>query len=287
MSVFTRTTTVVAATAAALILGSGVALAHVSVNPSTVAAGGYTVLTFRVPNESPTASTVSVEIDLPADTPFASVRAKQTPGWSVELMKEKLPAVVSQGTTNIDEAILKVVFTADKGASISPNQFADFDLSVGPVPTVPTITFAAVQTYSDGKVVTWNEATPASGDEPDHPAPVLTISGEETGDHHGAAAPGSVSVTAADTPPMMAAGENDSTARTLGIVGVILGALGLGGAVLALRGRKPAGRVDRGPQRDKIGGCSESSRRGSGGDCQRPRATRRWHCPRPQRFDRH
>ena len=45
--------------------------------------------------------------------------------------------------------------------------------------------FKATQTYSNGEEVAWIEDTPASGEEPEHPAPVLKLTAA-TGDEHGA-----------------------------------------------------------------------------------------------------
>jgi hypothetical protein len=60
------------------------------------------------------------------------------------------------------------------GEGISPGQFVDFPVSLGVLPTSGTMTFKAVQTYSSGEVVRWDQV--AVGDaEPEHPAPVLTL----------------------------------------------------------------------------------------------------------------
>src|SRR6476660_3788485 len=92
-----RVITTVSLTAIALVVGASAASAHVTVNPSEAAAGGFTKLTFRVPNESPTAGTVAVTVDLPADHPFAYVSVKQVPGWSVVPTTSTLPAPVTEG----------------------------------------------------------------------------------------------------------------------------------------------------------------------------------------------
>ena len=47
------------------------AAAHVSADPSEVASGGFTVITFRVPNETSDANTTKLEITFPEDAPFA------------------------------------------------------------------------------------------------------------------------------------------------------------------------------------------------------------------------
>ncbi|MFC4148694.1 DUF1775 domain-containing protein, partial [Micromonospora mangrovi] len=67
----------IAAGAAALTLGlAGPAAAHVTVNPSTAVQGGWTKVSFRVPNETDTADTTKVEVNLPTATPIASVSLK-------------------------------------------------------------------------------------------------------------------------------------------------------------------------------------------------------------------
>ena len=60
-------------TAALLAAGAAAASAHVHVDSDDPAAGGYSHLTFNVPNESATAKTSKLEVTLPTDTPFTSV----------------------------------------------------------------------------------------------------------------------------------------------------------------------------------------------------------------------
>ena len=80
---------------AALIAGTAAAAqAHVQVDPDTTA-GSFSQLTFRVPNESPTASTIKVSVELPTDKPFLSVSTKPLPGWDVSLSKAALPKPVT------------------------------------------------------------------------------------------------------------------------------------------------------------------------------------------------
>lgn len=249
-----RTAAALAVSAAITLVAAGPALAHVTVNPDTAAPGSYSKLTFRVPNESATATTVKVEIGLPNDTPFASVRAKDTPGWTVEITRTQLDAPVTQGDITLDDAVTGIVFTADAGTEgIGVDKFAEFDISVGPVPDVPDILFTATQTYSDGSVVQWNEPATADGSEPEHPAPVLTVAGESA-DHHGAAAEesdttGEVSVAAATEPAPNepAAGDEvaaatdgaDGTARILAATGIVVGGIGIAVGVFGLtRGRR-------------------------------------------------
>lgn len=85
------------------------------------------------------------------------------------------PATVSVSGTIVTGAPARVVWTADPGTKLARGQFQDFVLSVGPMPDTGRIAFPTTQTYSDGTVVRWNEATTSSGAEPDRPAPVLYI----------------------------------------------------------------------------------------------------------------
>ena len=69
----------------------------------------------------------------------------------------------------VTEAVSSVTWTAD-GDGLPPQQFAEFQLSVGPFPDdVDQIVFPATQTYSDGEVVAWADPTVEGEDEPDAP----------------------------------------------------------------------------------------------------------------------
>jgi uncharacterized protein YcnI len=240
-----RVLSILTLTAVGLFAGAGIAAAHVTVNPSEVAAGSFSKLTFRVPNESATAGTVGLTVTLPADHPFAYVSVKAVPGWSVVPTKTTLPAPVTEGDITIKEAVTTVTWTADAGTQIGPGEFAEFDISAGPVPAVESLELPTTQNYSDGTVVEWNEPTPASGEEPEHPVPTLTVSpAAEEGAEHGhsddAVATGSgestsaATVTAAESPS-----DSSSTATILAIVSLVVAAAALLVAAVGLR-RRPA-----------------------------------------------
>jgi uncharacterized protein len=201
-------------TAALLALAAGPASAHVVVSSPDAKPGDFGVLVFRVPTESDTAKTVKLTVTLPAAYPFGTVETKVHPGWTVTTTERKLAKPVTDDDGfSLDKAVATVTWTADADAAIPPNQYDEFELSVGPFPTgVAKVEFPAVQTYSDGTVVQWNELTPASGKEPDHPVPTLSLAS-----------------TATST--------SDGLARGLGIAGVVLGLL----ALVAVLVRRPGG----------------------------------------------
>jgi uncharacterized protein YcnI len=152
------------------------ASAHVRVYPKQAVAGADdTLLTFSVPTESGSATTTRVVVDLPTATPFGDVSYQPVTGWTATVVDGKLPEPAKVDGTTVTEAPLRVVWTADAGTELAGGQFQDFVLSVGPMPDTGRLAFPTTQTYSDGKVVKWTEATTASGEEPDRPAPVLYV----------------------------------------------------------------------------------------------------------------
>ena len=215
------------------------ASAHVTVTPNSATPGSYSLLTFRVPTESATATTVKLEVDLPTKTPLASVSYVPVPGWTTTLSTETLPTPVKVGENEITEAVTTVTWVAAPGSEIQPGQLQLFPLSVGPVPDTGTLILPATQTYSDGTVVNWN----GTNEDAKHPAPTLFVTEEPPADHHS----GGASVTAEheSTPADSASAHGDSVsatgidpiARGLGIAGLVVGAVGV---VLAIVSRRRA-----------------------------------------------
>ncbi|AYF74709.1 DUF1775 domain-containing protein [Nocardia yunnanensis] len=199
-----------------LLLGAGVASAHVVVDAPGASQGGYAVATFRVPDESDTASTTKLTVALPN---LKSARPEPIAGWTPTVEK------------NAQAEITSVTWTANPGnPGVAPGQFQRFALSVGPLPKQEKVSFNATQTYSDGKVVEWNQPMNADGSEPEHPAPSLTLAKSTGGDDDAPAA------TAADDKGDKG---TDNTARWLGGIGLALGALGAAlGLGSVLRGRR-------------------------------------------------
>jgi periplasmic copper chaperone A len=153
------------------------ASAHVEVSGTDTSQGGYGVLTFRVPTESDTATTTDLLVTLPDDHPILSVSTQPKPGWTAHVTTKKLAAPQKDDDGNeVTDYASTVEWKADTPqAAIPPNQFDTFAISVGPLPKQDALSLPAVQTYSDGKVVSWNERAPEGQPEPDHPAPVVKL----------------------------------------------------------------------------------------------------------------
>ncbi|MFB7619670.1 YcnI family protein [Kitasatospora sp. NPDC056181] len=238
----------VALTAAASVVAlAGPAFAHVTVNPGSAPQGGYTAVDIRVPNENDAASTVKLELSLPLDHPLASVRTLPMPGWTATVEKSKLDKPIKVHGNDVNEAVSKITWTAEAGTKIAPGQFQEFRVSLGPLPTdTDKLTFKALQSYDNGDVVRWIDEAKDGQPEPAKPAPVLALTKATSADGHGAtasAAPAADGHTHDDGAKDEAAGSDkatDSTARVLGVVGIVVGVIGAAFGVLGLR-RKSGG----------------------------------------------
>ncbi|MET8247548.1 YcnI family protein [Streptomyces sp. NPDC005202] len=231
----------------AVLVLSAPAFAHVTVQPeSTPAKGGYTVVDFKVPNERDNASTTKLEVNFPTDHPLASVMPEPIQGWKIEVTKSKLAKPLEMHGEKISEAVTKVTWTAD-GKGIQPGYFQKFPVSIGALPEdTDQLVFKALQTYSNNEVVRWIELQKDGQAEPENPAPVLELAtASSTDDHHGSGAKDASSDskaaaqnTAADTSAEN--GGSDTTARVLGVVGIVVGVAGVAYGVLAGRRRTTA-----------------------------------------------
>ncbi len=233
--------------ASTVLLIAGPAAAHVSVQPVGEAAkGGYATLNFKVPNERDQASTVKLEVNFPADHPLSSVTPQAVPGWDIKIDKSKLDKPLEVHGKKITEAVSKVTWTADD-SEIAPGYFQQFPVSVGALPEdADQLVFKAIQTYDNKEVVRWIEEPTAGGEEPDSPAPVLKLAAAAE-DHHGGGADDAKEADdhkAADTASSTektgtaaSSSSSDTTARTLGIIGIVIGVAGVAFGVLAGRRR--------------------------------------------------
>jgi uncharacterized protein YcnI len=226
------------AAAAALVLPATSAFAHVTVNPREATQGGYAKLAFRVPNERDNAGTTKLEINFPAEHPFGSVSVRPQPGWTYTVERTTLATPINVHDNEISEVVSKITWT---GSEIKPGEFNEFEVSVGPLPSdVDSLTFKALQTYSNGEIVRWIEEQTPGGAEVERPAPVLKLT-KPASATTATTAPVQESqageVAQPDTDP--ASKSDVDTARTFGILGMVFGLLGFVSAMAARRRRSP------------------------------------------------
>ncbi|NEB04560.1 YcnI family protein [Streptomyces sp. SID13726] len=233
-----------AVAASAVVVLSSPAFAHVSVAAEgTAAKGGYAVVDFKVPNERDNASTTKLEVNFPTDHPLASVMPEPMAGWKIETTTSKLAKPVESHGKQLTEAITRVTWTAT-GKGIEPGYFEKFPVSIGALPEdADDLTFKAIQTYSNKEVVRWIEVQEDGAEEPETPAPVLTLSAASEDGHHGSTAAEDADAKTENASAATAAApadSSDTTARVLGVVGIVVGALGVAYGVLAGRRRGAA-----------------------------------------------
>ncbi len=196
------------------------AAAHVTLQPQEAAAKAFVAENVRVPTEEPDANTIKVSVQFPPG--FAEASYEPVPGWRVKVKKTKLakPIKTDEGDT-LTEQVSQITWS---GGKIAPGQFQDFPVSLQmPDKAGSTLTFKAIQTYDNGKVVRW--IGPPDAEEPAPQVKVTAAEGE----------------TASATPTATSSDESgeDDDSNTLPIIALIVGALGLlaGGAALLSRRR--------------------------------------------------
>ncbi|WP_309081640.1 YcnI family protein [Zhihengliuella sp.] len=223
----TRKTT----TTAAVVLGAALALAfpaaanaHVSVEPSTTAAGEYATLTFAIGHGCEGSPTESVRIDFPEA--IGSVKPTAKAGWAVETAES---GGVRSVTYTTEEPLPDELRDTVTVAALLP-----LDGQAGDV-----LSFPVTQTCTDGQNV-WDQA-PQDGAEPEYPMPQLTLTaatgGGEHAGHTGAGASDEDAEHADGAGKVGALEHRDDQARLLGTGGLIVGVLGVALAALSLRRR--------------------------------------------------
>jgi uncharacterized protein len=190
--------------AVALVTGGGsIAAAHVSVHADEAVQGGSTEIAFRVPTESDTASTVTVHVAFPTDTPIAKVSVLPSEGWTYQVTRTTLSTPVSAGHGDeVSDVVSQIEWrAAGPDTAVKPGEYQVFRISAGPLPRTERLIFKVVQTYDDGQVQRWIEE-PVSGEpEPENPAPVLALAaGASAGHGHGEVAPVAATTSQAISP---------------------------------------------------------------------------------------
>jgi uncharacterized protein len=219
-----KTSALVVACVAALAVPA-IAQAHVTLHPNSVPAGAFTVLDIRVPNEESDANTTKLVVQMPPG--FTDVLTQEVPGWTAHVATRKLAKPVKTEDGLATEEVSRIAWS---GGSIPPGQFQEFPISVQ-IPDKPgsALTFKALQTYDNGKVVRWI-GSPSS----ETPAPDVdvTASGGVIQDVTEGGESGPNAAAASETGPTTSSGSSSND--TLAIIALIVGALGLGAGGAAL-----------------------------------------------------
>lgn len=203
------------------LLAAPVAGAHVTANPGTAEAGGFTMIAFRVPHGCEESPTTSLTIRIPAGIIF--VTPQNVPGWKATATMGKLPQPVESEGETITEGVTAVTWT---GGPLAPHEFTDFGISMR-MPDTPgeTLHFPAIQRCRQG-VHRWIQIPVEGQPEPDEPAPAVELT---------AAAAEPEEPEPAETPAEPESDEDDDDdAMTIAAMGMGAGGLLAGLAALGL-----------------------------------------------------
>ncbi len=229
---------VLAAAAIGLVAVAAPAWAHVEVSPDSATKGSDAVLAFVVPNEKDIATT-KVMVQFPTDHPIAEALVTAMPGWKAAVAESNVKTPIQTDAGPVNTAVKSVTWTATDGKGIAVGDFAEFKVSVGLPDDADSLSFPTLQTYSDGSEVDWVQVAPAGGPEPDNPEPVLTLTAGETGGN--TATTPTTAGTAAPTATSSVKKSDVDNAKTIAVIGIIVGALGLlagvAGLALGRRGK--------------------------------------------------
>ncbi|RKD25553.1 nuclear export factor GLE1 [Ammoniphilus oxalaticus] len=176
-----KLTQVLLSTVLTVTMFSGLAEAHVTVQPREVTQGSYEVFTVRVPSEKDDTPTMKVEVKFPEGVSVSRFEPK--PGWSYEVEEN-------------DDGRIEGVRWSATGEGLAPIEFAQFTFQGRVNDDATDLIWKAYQTYGDGDVVDWVGAegseTPASvttvkplpagqaADDHDHETAGAAVEGVET-----------------------------------------------------------------------------------------------------------
>jgi periplasmic copper chaperone A len=210
-----------------VVLDAAVAAAHVTVSPPAIPQGtDDVILTFRVPNESATAVVDGLRIHFPLDHPIVLLNPEAGSGWQVAVHKTALPKPVTTDDGTFTSTVSEIDWT---GGSIPVGQFGEFNILAQGIPTgTPALVFKAIQSYSDGTVVSWIQVPTRAVPDPPHPAPTITLTAP------GGGAPSATTTTAGPAQSATQTAVATGGTNWQSIAALILAALALVLAVLAV-----------------------------------------------------
>jgi uncharacterized protein YcnI len=213
------------------------AQAHISLHPNTIPAGAFATMDVRVPGEQEGAYVKKVDVLFPPG--FTGVDYENVAGWSTKVIEGKLVTPIKEDGETIDTEVSQILWTwTGPLGRVNNGQFVSFPLSLAiPGNAVgKALEFRTVQTYSNGQVVHWIEPSLTA----EHPSPRINvtakggaiedIAGDEAGPQAGQTAPSQ----STSTPTAATVKSNTGASKGLGIVALILGALGLIAGLAAL-----------------------------------------------------
>lgn len=217
-----------AAAFAVALCATAPASAHVSVTPSTTAAGASTVAVFSIGHGCEESPTTRVSISIPEE--ILSVKPTRHPFWNAKVIHTALPTPQKDAYGNeVTERASEVVFTAREPL---PDDVRDTLVLSFTVPETEgeMLVFPVIQTCARGENA-WTQV-PAEGqdhDELETPAPSFTVTAAQE-EHEGSVETSAATESAAQEPQKV----EESGGQAMGVIGAGAGLLGLAAGATAL-----------------------------------------------------
>ncbi|RYJ02177.1 MAG: DUF1775 domain-containing protein, partial [Actinomycetales bacterium] len=197
----------------ATMLAAGAASAHVTVTPSTTAAGAYSVLTFSNGHGCEGSPTTRISISIP-DGIFAVTPTRHA-DYTIEKVTEALDEPVDDGHGGqYTERVAEVVYTATTPLPDGYRDAFELQLKLPEGKAGDELAFPTIQTCETGETA-WIDETVEGEPEPDAPAPAFTLTAATDDGHDAAAAP---------EPAAAASDESESGVGAVGWIALALGA---------------------------------------------------------------
>jgi uncharacterized protein YcnI len=156
-------------------------LAHVSMKADTTASGAYSYAQFSVSHGCEEKATTKMEIQVPEEV--LSYKPQVHAGWDLETSVVKRDEPIKAAHGDITERVETVTYTAKTplpdgyldvfGASIQWPEDADGD----------QLNFPVIQTCEGGLSNEWIDIAKEGEDEPENPAPFVTVSKADADEH--------------------------------------------------------------------------------------------------------
>jgi uncharacterized protein YcnI len=222
----------------AALIAPAAAQAHISLHPNTIPAAAFATLDVRVPGEQAGAHVTKVDTLFPHG--FTSVNYENVPGWTARVIEAKLATPIVEAGETIDTEISQIVWTwSGPPGKVNDGQFINFPLGLAIPATAAgrALEFKTVQTYSNGQIVHWIDPSLTA----EHPAPRINVTAhggviEDVAGDEAGPVPGQTTGTgqSAQAPNQTVTATTTGASKTLGILALILGALGLVAGLAAL-----------------------------------------------------
>jgi uncharacterized protein YcnI len=225
--------------AAAVLLSTAPAWAHVGTSADEVAAGDTIALGLTIGHGCEDSPTTAVSIQIPDGVnnaqPFAHA------GWTASSETEALvPPVTDAHGEELTERVAVITFTAEDGNALPHDVRDTFTVNFA-APDTPgeTLHFKTIQTCEAGENA-WIDEWDGEGEEPESPAPSILVTeaaaegghDEETTDTTEAEEAEDVTDTTEATADDSSTSDDDGNG--LAVAGVVLGGLGLATGGVAL-----------------------------------------------------